>query len=451
MRKLFTFLMTIMLVINTSTMISMAASEPPGIVGETAILIDASSGEVLYEKNMDQQMYPASTTKMITALLALENLDLNKTVTIDAETPFTEGSRIYLLEGEKVTVEQLLNALLTESANDAAVALGIEIAGSIPAFAEMMNKKAVELGAKNTNFVNPNGLHEPEHVSTAYDLAMIARAAMKNDKFRELVTTYKFIIPATNMQETRYLYNTNRLLYDELTKVNANGVIRPAKYEGVTGIKTGYTSHAGGCLVAGAKRGNTELISVVLKSTDPGRFGDSIALLDYGFANYKSALAIEAGTALGEIKVNRGAVREVGVVAAEAAFATLPIEASAELVKTKVILEEKVRAPISLGQKVGVVEIYEGDELIGKVDAIANGEIEAGGILSIVGITNAAAKTIEMIFTVVIGLFIVLMIAYVLIKRRQVKMRKMRRQQRKQRMDSEETQYFKYTQLLDRK
>ena len=155
MKKTITIIIMILVLINTSPAISFAATEPPVILAETAVVIDAKTGQVLYDKNMNEQRYPASTTKLITALLALENLDLSQTVTIDAETPFTEGSRIYLLEGEQVTVEQLLYALLLESANDAAVALGKEIAGSIPAFAEMMNKKAVELGAKKHQLCKP--------------------------------------------------------------------------------------------------------------------------------------------------------------------------------------------------------------------------------------------------------------------------------------------------------
>jgi D-alanyl-D-alanine carboxypeptidase (penicillin-binding protein 5/6) len=379
---------------------------------------------------MNEQREPASTTKVITALLSLENLELNKIVTIDSETPFTEGSRIYLLENEHVTVEQLLYALLLESANDAAVALGKEIAGSIPSFAGMMNQKAAELGAKNTNFINPNGLHEEGHMSTAYDLAMIAREAMKNEKFRELVTTYKYVIPATNMQETRYLYNTNRLIYDERTKVLVNGVQRPAKYEGATGIKTGYTSHAGGCLIAGAQRGDTELISVVMKSTDEGRFADSIALLDYAFENYKTVKAMDEGTILGEIPVKRGAEKKVQVVAQEDAYATLPIEASTALVKTKIILDEKIRAPIDKGQKVGAVEIYAGDQHVGTIDAVTASGIPEGGILSVIGITDETAKVIERVFASVMILIVLLFAAYVILKRRQIRRRRLRRAER---------------------
>jgi len=420
----------VMVLINTVPVVSFGATEPPAIIAETAIVIDAKTGQVLYDKNMNEQREPASTTKVITALLALESLDINQTVTIDAETPFTEGSRVYLLEGENIKVEQLLYALLLESANDAAVALGKEISGSIPAFADRMNKKAAELGAKNTHFVNPNGLHEEGHLTTAYDLAMIAKEAMKSEEFRELVTTYRYVIPATNKQDTRYLYNTNRLIYDEKTKVLVNGAQRAAKYEGSTGIKTGYTSHAGGCLIAGAIRGETELISVVMKSTDEGRFADSIALLDYAFENYKSIKTMEAGTILGEIPVKQGTERKVQVVALEDAYATLPMEASDSVVNTKILLDNKVRAPIAMGQKVGVVEIYEGDQLVGTVDAVTASGIPEGGILTIIGISDETAKVIERAFASILILLVLLFSGYVVLKRRQVRRRKLRRQER---------------------
>ncbi|MDD3168184.1 MAG: D-alanyl-D-alanine carboxypeptidase [Eubacteriales bacterium] len=437
MKRIVSIIVTVLLIINAAPLVSFGTTEPPAILAETAVVIDAKTGQVLYDKNMKEQREPASTTKVITALLTLENLDLKQLVTIDAETPFTEGSRVYLLEGENVTVEQLMYALLLESANDAAVALGKVIAGTVPDFAGMMNKRAKELGAENTNFINPNGLHEEGHVSTAYDLVMIAKEAMKNEKFREFVTTYRHVIPATNMQETRYLYNTNRLIYDEKTKVLVNGIQRAAKYEGATGIKTGYTSHAGGCLIAGAIRGETELIAVVMKSTDEGRFADSIALLDYAFENYKSVKAMSAGTILGEIPVKRGTERKVQVVALGNAYATLPIEASDAVVNTKIILDNKVRAPIAKGQKVGVVEIYEGDRLVGTVDAVTASDIPEGGILSIIGLSDETAKVIERSFAVILILIVLLFAAYVVLKRRQIRRRKLRRMERANRYMSQ--------------
>ncbi len=442
MKRIISIVLTVLVLINAAPVISFGATEPPAILAETGIVIDAKTGQVLYDKNMNEQREPASTTKIMTALLALENLDLDKTVTIDAETPFTGGSRIYLLEGEQVKVEQLMYALLLPSANDAAVALAKEIAGGVPAFADLMNKRAKELGAKHTNFVNPNGLHEEGHLTTAYDLAMIAREAIKNSEFRRFVSTYRYIIPATNKQDIRYLYNTNRLIYDEYTKELVNGVMRPAKYDGAIGIKTGYTPEAGGVLVAGAKRGDTELIAVVMKSTTEGRFADSIALLDYAFANYKSVKAMDKGTILGEIPVKHGSERKVQVVAKEDAYATLPIEAAQSLVETKIKLNKKVQAPVAKGQKVGEVEIYEGDQLLGKVDAITSAGIPEGGILSVIGITDETAKVIERVFASVVILVVLLFAAYVVLKRRQVRRRKLRRQERSHRYQQDDRRRY---------
>lgn len=389
MRKLLTTMILLFSVSILNVSAVFAATDVPNIVAETGVIIDARTGVILYNKQMDKQEEPASTTKMITGLLAMEKLDPNQIVTIDAETPFTGGSRIYLLEGEQITVKNLLYALFLESANDSAVALAKEMGGTTDKFADMMNKRAKELGAKNTNFVNPNGLHADGHLSTAYDLAMIAKGAMQNETFRKYVSTYQHTVPATNKQDTRYFYNTNRLLYDTKTKVSANGVLRPAKYEGVIGIKTGYTTEAGGCLVAGAERNGTELISVVMKSTDKGRFGDSIALLDWGFANYKTVKTIEEGADIGTIKVTHGKEKEVAAVAKTDGYATLNIDEKSSDLKKVLKLDEKDTAPMKKGQKVGTVEWYKGDILVGSVDAVASEAVEKGGLLTALSITNS--------------------------------------------------------------
>ena len=356
----------------------------PQIEAQAGVLIDAKTGAVLYNKNMDVPMEPASTTKMITGLLAIEKLPMDKVVTIDKETSFTEGSRIYLLEGEKITVENLLYALFLESANDAAVALAKEMGGSVSDFATMMNQRAAETGAVNTSFKNPNGLHLDGHLTTAYDLAMIAKTAMTNPKFRHFVKTYKHVIPATNMQEERNMYNTNRLLYDNKTQVTANGVLRTCKYSGVTGIKTGYTSHAGGCLVAGAKRGDTELISVVLKSSDKGRFGDSIALLDWGFENYATVQTARKGDEMGTMKVKKGSQGEVKLVAASDGFATLPKSMKAADLTKVTKMEETLEAPFEKGQKAGALDFFYGENVVSSVQIVTAEAVDEGGCLAAV-------------------------------------------------------------------
>ncbi|MHC1724200.1 MAG: D-alanyl-D-alanine carboxypeptidase family protein [Aminipila sp.] len=417
----------------------------PSIVAETGVLIDAKTGMVLYNKGMDIQKEPASTTKIITGLLAIEKLPLDKVVTIDADTPFTEGSRIYLMEGEKITVKDLLYALFLESANDAAVALGVEMAGNVDDFAVMMNEKAKELGAKNTNFRNPNGLHLEGHVTTAYDLAMIAKGAMENPTFRKYVSTYKYTIQPTNKQvEPRYLYNTNRLLYDNRTKVSANGVIRTAKYDGTTGIKTGYTGEAGGCLVAGAAREGTELIAVDMKSTDSGRFGDAIALLDWGFANYHSVKIINKGTDMGTIKVAKGEERKVALVTETDGYATLPINQNAKGLKKVVKLAEKVEAPVKDGQVVGSVDFFQGNMLMGSVNIVAEQAVKEGAIFSILGTSNKGLDKLYIGAGIVAGVVSAATGTLLFIRYRNIRRRKQRRAARAMRiaMDRERDRLF---------
>lgn len=397
-------LLTILIISNSMTVSFAEMDKGPSLNAKAAVLINASTGEVLYNKNMNQKMYPASTTKIMTALLVLENLDLSSTVTIDKETAETGECQINLIEGEKVTVEQLLYALLLKSANDAAVALAKEVDGSIPAFADRMNARAKELGTQNTNFVTPNGLHDDNHYTTAYDLAMITKEAMKNKEFRKIVTTLKYTIPETNKSDARELHNPNKLLYSK-TKISVNGVLTLLKYEGATGIKNGYTSEAERCLVAGAKRENIELISVVLKTTATGKFADSIALLDYGFENYKSVPAIKEGDSFGKIKVIKGAVRNVEIVAAKSSYLTI-LQNKADLkVNTKVMIDNEVAAPVSKGQKVGKVEIYTGNILVDTVDVVTVKEVDKGGILSVIGIPDSFSHILKIALLVIIVLF----------------------------------------------
>lgn len=417
MKKIFMMILVLLIILN-SIIVSFAETDKnPTINASAAVLINASTGEVLYDKNMNQKMYPASTTKIMTALLVLENLDLSSTVTIDKETALTGGSQINLSEGEEITVEQLLYALLLKSANDSAVALAKAVDGNVSAFADRMNVRAKELGAKNTNFVTPNGLHDNNHYTTAYDLAMITREAMKNKKFRKIVTTLKYTIPVTNKSDARVLKNPNKLLFSKKI-ISVNGISRPIKYAGATGIKNGYTSEAGRCLVAGATRDHMELISVVLNTTATGKFADSIALLDYGFENYKNMLAIKKGESLGEIRVSKGAVNKVKIVSSESSYLIMPKEKADLKVNRKVVLNHNIEAPVKKGEMVGKVEIYKGDMLTDVVDAVTVEKVNKGGPLSLIGIPDHISRILAMILLAIIVLFSVFILKH---KRRSVK------------------------------
>lgn len=251
----------------------------PSIEGQSAVLMDVVTESVLYSKDADEKLYPASITKIMTCLLACENLDMNDTITMSQEAAYgiEEGSSsIYAETDEVFTVEQALMALMLESANEMALAIGEKVSGSVKKFVELMNQRAVQLGCKNTHFNNPNGLPDETHYTTANDMAKIAKAAWFNPLFRKFVTTDTYEIPPTNKQPlSRYLLNHHKMMAG-----------RDYAYDGVMGGKTGYTNAAGSTLVTYAKKGNNILLAVVMNSIN-GAFPDTASLLDYGFDNFE--------------------------------------------------------------------------------------------------------------------------------------------------------------------
>ncbi len=252
----------------------------PSVDSESAILMDINTGTVLYEKNMNEELYPASTTKIMTTLLALENCSLDEVVTFSHNAVYSierDSSHIGIVEGEQLTMEQCLYGIMLESANEVSNAVAEHVAGSIEEFANMMNARAAELGCKNTHFSNANGLPDETHYTSAYDLALIGRAAMQNETFRTITSTTTYTIPPTNLQvETRYLSNHHKMLPK-----------RAYAYADCIGGKTGYTDVARQTLVTFAKRGDLELVCVVMKTESPSQFTDTAALFDWGFENFQ--------------------------------------------------------------------------------------------------------------------------------------------------------------------
>lgn len=251
----------------------------PFVNGYGALVMEMKSGQVLWEQNADERLYPASTTKILTALLVIENTALDELVTVSSSAFGVEGSSIYLSEGEQQTVENMLYALMLVSANDVAVALAEHVAGSVEAFTRLMNERAQELGARNSHFVNPHGLHDPDHYSTPHDLALIARGAMANPIFRELVRTEERQIPWPGQPWPRELYNHNRLL---------------STYNGMLGVKNGFTDEAMQTFVGAAKRQDHEILSVIMRTDHI--WEDTEALLEYGFEIVETRAAVEQGT-----------------------------------------------------------------------------------------------------------------------------------------------------------
>jgi len=248
------------------------------ISGKSAILINAENGDVYYEKNADQRLGMASTTKLMTAIVALELCHPDTVITIPQEAVGVEGSSVYLVRGERLTLKELLYALLLSSANDAAVAIAVGTAGSVDGFVDKMNCVARDMGLTQTNFVNPHGLFDDNHYTTAHELAKIARAALENELISEIVRSLKATIPHDGIEGKRLLVNHNRLLKG---------------YDGAIGMKTGFTKKTGRCLVSAAKRNGLTLIVVTLDAPDDWR--DHAALLDYGFDSYERIIFYSAG------------------------------------------------------------------------------------------------------------------------------------------------------------
>ncbi len=328
------------------------SAPPPGVSCEAAVLLEWQTGAILYSKNAFRRMYPASITKMMTALIALENGRLEELVTVSRTAANEPGSSMYLRVGDVFSLEDLLFGLMLNSGNDAAWAIAEHVGGTAEAFFAMMNRRAKETGAINTHFTNPHGLADPNHYTTAFDLALIARTCLKHPYFKHLVATReKDVIDAK--QETRIqLANTNRLLW---------------AYLGADGVKTGTTESAGQCLVASATRDGMRLLAVVLNAYD--RWDDAARLLDYGFANYRVALLARAGETLIDIPSRGGLQERVRVVCAQDLSGCVPRRSSGIWIDLD--LPEAIEAPCPGGAVIGQASMRLGDQVVGRADLVA--------------------------------------------------------------------------------
>jgi len=307
----------------------------PAISAASAIVMDANSGRVLYEKNAYTRRPMASTTKIMTAIVAIEKGKLDDVVTVSKTAASVGGSTIRLKAGEKLTLLEMLYGLMLRSGNDAAIAIAEHIGGSVDKFLDMMNKKAELLGAKNTQFKSPHGLDKDGHYSTAYDLALITRYALNNPVFSRIVGTKSVQITA------RSLHNTNEML---------------SLYPGADGVKTGYTGLAGRCLVTSATRAGWRIISVVLNCPSRSqRAQSSKAILDYAFNNYKPYTILKAEEEIRQLPVIKGTAPTVSVKSAEEI--TLPLKRDeVGAIEARIELPDSLEAPVYAGEDIGVVE-----------------------------------------------------------------------------------------------
>lgn len=332
-------------------------AQADAVPARAAYLFEANSGRVLVAQNENAHLEMASTTKIMTALLAIESGRLDETVTVADEAAGTEGSSMYLRAGEKLKLLELVYGLMLRSGNDAAVAIACFLDGGIDAFADRMNARAAQLGMRDTHFTNPNGLHDAAHYTSARDLCVLAAAALENPVFAQIVRTrYR----ETGGDTPRMLKNKNRLLWE---------------YEGGIGVKTGYTKAAGKCLVFAAERGGLKLVGAVLNC--PTMWNTAVSMLDDGFARLKAVLFLNARTEF-SVPVKNGTKKALS--AAPISGILYPTEIGGnETFEVRASLPPELRAPVYAGDPVGTATLYRNGEAICSVPIVASETVEKSG------------------------------------------------------------------------
>ena len=391
--KIKRFVSVFLLCVCLSTCFTPAASalEVPDIQAKAALLVDVNTGAVAYAKNIHEKNYPASLTKVMTALLILEKVSGNETLLNEAvtasESAFSDtyyhadGSTAGIKAGETMTVKQLLQCMLIVSANEACNILAEWDAGSIPAFVDAMNAKAAELGCEDTHFVNPSGLHDPDHYTSAWDLYLITKAAMAYPEFMEICDSAQAVIPATNLSKERTLYTTNHLL--------SNWRVIGYRDKRAHGIKTGSTDAAGHCLISSAQEGDLHFVSVVMgaeRIEENGvgnllNFSETSHLFDYGFKNFAYRTILESKEIVQEVAVSLSKTDYVTVHPANDIEVLFPRDLDPAELERVITLPETVEAPITAGQKLGTMELKDGDTSYATVDLLASSSVEADKLM----------------------------------------------------------------------
>lgn len=340
--------------------------------GKSAILIEATTGKILYEKNSHERYAPASMTKIMSMLLIIENIEKGKlkwddTLVTSEHAASMGGSQIFLQPNEKMSVKDLFKAVAIGSANDATVVFAERIAGTEDKFVKMMNEKAKSLGLKDTNFKNAVGLDTANHYSSAYDMAFMARELVKHEKIFEFTTIYEDYL-RQNTDNKFWLVNTNKLV---------------KTYEGADGLKTGYTKEAGYCLTATAKKDNMRLISTIMGSSDSKtRNSNTSTLLDYGYNSYEMQVEVEKGKTVSSKRILKAKDENVKIVPVNDASVLVERGNEKEALNYEIKLD-KLKLPIKKGQKVGILKLKDGNKVISKVELTVKKDVKKASIIEL--------------------------------------------------------------------
>ena len=395
--------------------------EDPDILAKAALLMDVETGTVVYAKNEHEELYPASLTKIMTALLTLEAIDEGK-LTMDQELTATasaleglasDGSSAGIKVGETMSVRNLLYCMLVVSANEACDILAEAVSGSVSAFVEAMNAKAQELGCVNTHFANPNGLHDPQHYTSAWDMYLITAAAMEHEDFMTICDTANVVIPATNMSGERNYWTTNHLL----------STWRVIGYRNTEahGIKTGSTDAAGHCLVSSAMRGSLHFVSVILgadrvEENGVGNirsFSETTRMFNYGFDNFTYKTILESKEIIQEVPVTLSEMDHVTVHPAQDIEVLIPKVLNAEDLERTITLEEPVEAPVSKDQKLGTMTLSYDGTVYATVDLLASYDVEASKMMTFWrDVKEFFAKTSVRVAAIVLVVLILVLILW---------------------------------------
>ena len=434
---------------NTEGTSTDSTSSELTLTAESAILMDATTGKILYEKNSRTKQYPASITKLMTILLALEHGSLEDEITFSHDAVFSiepGSAHIAIQEGEILTLEQVLYGIMLRSANECANAAAEYVDGSMEKFAEHMTARAKELGCENTNFVNANGLFDENHYTTAYDMALIAQELLKNETYRSMMSNTYYLIPPTNKQpEERPLHGQHQML-------NENSLYY---YEPAEGGKTGYTVEAQNTLVTYAKQGDTELIAVVIKCNGAQHYVDTKTLFEYGFANYQTVKAFSAADLTQNVAITETykdkttTLDTIAVAPASDVYVTIPKNATIENITKAVDCPESASVPVAVGDKLGIVVLSLNGEALATVDLTAQKEVKATTdeerAAQAAAARNKILKRIAIGVGIVFGILVIVFCCcrYIGYQRRE-RRRAMRRAKRQERLRQHHSHTFRH-------
>jgi len=392
------------------------------------ILIDAESGRVLYGYQENKKIYPASLTKLLTALTALDLGDLDDILIVDEKTPYeVDGSHIALEPKEELSLYDLLHGLLIASGNDAADVIAKNYSSYEGEFLELMNEKARELGALNSNFVNPHGLHDDNHYTTAYDLSIIAKEAYDKEIIKEIIGKNKYTIDITNIKkEARHLISTNKLLvgtgYGNQIIINNSWV--NMKYEGATGMKTGYTPKAGSCLIGSAERDGISLITVVIKGSTTEVYTDTHKLLNYGFDNFEKINLVYANEFIKNLDISSGDSKYLSLITSEDLYTVINKDKLNEIDSSISIKDYNL--PVKKGDVLGKIKYSLRDEIIGEVPLKAAFKVD----LVVIEDTNLTLFALKTIISFILAIIFLIIVLRIVNKYRLYKIRKQKKNRR---------------------